>query len=226
MVFRKSLLGAPSRRWWVPLAAVCLFAIPSGASIVNGTFDTGLTGWTSEGDVLAASDASLGDDGALYSLLYQGVALAPGSYRFEFDFLNALSGDLIDDLSFPDTFFASLYFTNDLGTFDLANAVFDDVQSVMDLDASGPYNVAGTIGGSVLGPQWTHVTYDFTNAYAYVVPVFELLDLNGIGADSNVRVDNVSITAQSAIVPEPATFTLLALGLAGTVVRTRKRSRV
>ena len=207
---------------WVALALMALVALPCAAlPVVNGTFDSGLAGWTTVGDVQAVTDASLGDNGVDYSLLYQGVALAPGTFRLEFDFMNLLSADVSEDFAFPDVFFASLYFTNDLGTFDLANAVFDDVAPLMDLDASGPSNVAGTVGASALGPDWAHFTFDFSNSYAYVVPVFELLNFNFL-ADSEVRLDNVAISQVATVVPEPASLSLLVMGLAACAAVRRR----
>ena len=88
-----------AKRGAITLAIVCLTGLPCGASVMNGNFDMGLTGWTTEGDVEGVMDASLGDDGTDYSALYQAVALAAGSCRIEFDFLNLISPDLPADVS-------------------------------------------------------------------------------------------------------------------------------
>ena len=197
------------------VGAMCLAAFPCGATVINGDFSAGLTGWTSVGDVQGVTDAVLGDTNADYSLLFQGVALTPGSYCLDFDFLNGLSSDVpVGTFAFPDTFFASLYFINDLPSFDLNGSVFDGVDALMDLDASGPSNVNGTLSASSLGSEWTHFSYHFTNNYAYVIPTFELFNFNGISSDSQVRLDNVAIS-ECAVVPEPATMTLSAMGLLG-----------
>lgn len=220
---KKSLTVASTKRWALGLAVACFSAVPGYATVINGDFSTGLSDWTASGDVSATTEATLGDNGEIYSYLLQPVALANGQYRIEFDFLNLLSSDLTGDVNaFPDTFFASLFFTNDLPSFDLVGAVFDDVTPLMDLDASGALNVAGVLSPSVAGPNWTHFSFDFTNNYSYVIPVFELLDFNFVSADSVVSLDNVSITQPTGVVPEPATLTLMAMGLAGCIA-TRKR---
>lgn len=217
--------GTSLMRWTAGLALVCLASQPAGAMVVNGTFDTGLSGWTTDGDVTAGPEAALGDNATIYSLLYQGVALTPGQYRLEFDLRNLLSADVsADPFAFPDTFFASLFFIDDLGTFDPGAAVFDDVTPLLDLDYTGAYNVTGALGASVLGPDWSHYTLDFTNTHAYAIPTFELLDFNFVSGDGSVLLDNVSITQPTGVVPEPATLTLFAMGLAGSVVARRRKA--
>lgn len=209
------------------LVGTCLAALPCHASVINGGFDTGLTGWTIDGDVQAGPEATLGDFQAIYSLLYQGVNLSPGTYVLEFDLLNELSRNVpVDPFAFADTFFASLYYTNDMSTFDLANNIFDGVDPVLDMDASGPFNVYGNVGPSALGGGWLHVSFAFSTNYAYAIPVFELFDFNTIDGDSGVRVDNVAITPRATdVVPEPTTMALTAVGLLGFAVRRMRASR-
>ncbi len=222
------LAGISTRRWALGLAVACLSALPTSASVVNGDFSSGLGSWSSSGDVTAANEATLGDNGEIYSYLYQAVALAPGQYTIEFDFLNLLSSDLTTDPNaFPDAFFASLYFTNDLSSFDLVGAVFDGVTPLVDLEASGAVNVAGVLSPSAVGPDWTHFSFDFTNNFSYVIPTFELLDFNFASGDSTVGLDNVSITLDPAVVPipEPATLTLLGMGLAGCFLNRKRNAK-
>ncbi|MBI2425203.1 MAG: hypothetical protein HYV27_20420 [Candidatus Hydrogenedentes bacterium] len=220
-----SFPGTSIKHLALALVLAAFTAVPCSASVVNGAFDSGLSSWTASGDVTAATEAVLGDNGTDYSLLYQGVALAPGAYRIEFDFLNLLSGDLsVDPFAFPDTFFGSLFFTDDLGAFDLAGAVFDDVTPLLDLDASGASNVNGVLGASALGGNWTHFTLDFSSNYAYAIPVFELFDLNLATGDSQVWVDNVSITPSIPNLPEPATMTLSLMGLVACVATRMRKS--
>ncbi len=224
----KPLGGASTKRWALGLAVACLSALPSSASVINGDFSSGLGSWTTSGDVTAVTEATLGDNAEIYSYLYQAVALAPGQYRIEFDFLNLLSSDVASDPNaFPDTFFASLYFTNDLPSFDLTGAVFDDVAPLFDLESSGPLNVAGVLSPSAVGPDWTHFSFDFTNSFSYVIPVFEMLDFNVVSGDSTVGLDNVSITLDPAVVPipEPATLTLLGMGLAGWLAKRKRNAK-
>jgi hypothetical protein len=203
------------------LAASPCTAMP----IVNGDFGSGLTGWTSQGDVQATTNAALGDAGEIYSLLFQGVSAAPGQYRLEFDFQNGLAGSA---QGFPDAFFASLYFINDLSAFDLGGTppVFDDLTALMDLDASGPSNVAGSLSASGLGSDWSHFSFDFANNFGFIIPVFEFLDFDGVDSNSRVRLDNVAISDITPPVPEPASLALIGIGLAlGGAARGRRARR-
>jgi len=191
-------------------------------SVFTDNFDAGdLTGWTTEGvdtplgDVSAATGvAVLGDSTDWYSALYRGIPLDTGAYVLEFDVLNGLSPN--DGGGFYDTFFASLYFIDDLSQFDLATPVFDDVVPLfsMDMGTRGSFfDVFFDVRLSDLGPGWTRVTYAFENTHNYVIPTFELFDFNYVPGDSTVGIDNLSITP--APVPEPATLTMVGLGLGG-----------
>ena len=218
-------LSRPNGRGALLWFVATLVAAPCAAlPVENGTFDAGLTGWTSQGDVTAVTHASLGDDGSIYSLLYQAVALGPGSYRLEFDFLGMLAPSAS---AFPDTFYAALYFIDDPALFDLAATppVFDDVSPLFDLDASGPSNVDGILSPSAIGGDWNHFAFNFTNNYAYGIPVFEFFDFDGIGDNGEVRIDNVSLSRRQVVIPEPATLALAAIGMAGIAAARRRGDR-
>lgn len=210
----------------VALILVCAGAWPSVcyATVVNGDFSSGLADWTTIGDVTGVSDAVLGDDGADYSHLYHGVLLAAGSWRLEFDVLNLLSSDLPSGpFAFPDAFFASLFFVNDLSTFNLTGAVFDGVIPLFDMDFGGPFGVTGSLGPSPLGGGWLHYSLDFVNLYSYIVPAFELFNENTFPSDSTVRIDNVTLTPQTSVIPEPSTFALCGVGLVSFLFFQRTR---
>ncbi len=199
--------------------------------IVNGDFSSGLSGWTQGGDVSVNSsgEAVLSDENNWYSWLYQGAALSPSTYTIEFDFQNNLSGVIPDDppWAFFDTFYASLYFTDDMASFDLTASVYDEAHSLFNMDYNGvfdddfnPGTTNGTLSSSSKGDDWTHFSFTFQTSYAYAIPVFELYDYNYLFGDSQVLIDNVSI----APVPEPATILLLGTGLVGLVsIRRRRR---
>lgn len=209
--------------------AGCLLLLASAAhATFLEDFSGGLTAWSSEGadtllgDVsVVAETACIADELDWYTAFYQAVLLPSGFHLLEFDFLGAVSADTGGVA--PDVFFASLYFANDAGAFDLATATFDDVMPLMDLDALGPYNVAGAITPSALGGDWLHFSSVFWNSYAYAIPTFELLDQNLIPGDSLVCLDNISIVAYEPPIPEPASVMLLGLGLGGLAYRAKRR---
>jgi hypothetical protein len=193
----------------------------SQAVPTNGDFANGLNGWSTVGDVTTNNqEAVLGDNSATDSLLYQAVALVPGQYSLQFDFLNGLSS-VLPNLGFLDTFFASLYFINDVSQLDILGGGFDAFTPLFDLDDSGIFNLTGSVGTSSKGGNWQHYSLTFQNSFNYVVPAFELLEQNFVNADSTVRIDNVNI--ELSAVPEPGTLLLVGSGLLliGRIVRRR-----
>ena len=173
----------------------------------NADFSDGLNQWTTSGNVINLNqEALIGDDGSAHNILYQGVAVSLGTLMVDFDFRNLLSGS-IPMGTFPDSFFVSMYAINDINLFDLQNNVFDDELPLMDLDANGVFNNMGTIEMSMKGPDWLHFSATFENTHNYVIPVFELFDLNLVQDDSAVLVDNVRV------IPEPRSVTLVICGL-------------
>ena len=220
--------------------------------INNGDFSNGLVKWSHGGDTIGDvnvnddKEAVLSDYDDWYSVLSQAVSLSPSKYTIEFDFKNELSTVVPDDPSFalPDTFYASLFFTDDMASFYLPDGynigVFDDERSLFNMDFLGVFDndlnpgpANGTLSTSLKGAEWTHFSYTFLNDHKYVVPVFELTDLNFINVDldpelaeldivspdSQVLIDNVSINP----VPEPSTILLLATGLIGLGGVARKK---
>ena len=209
---------------WVTIAAP-----GAQATVINGDFSNTLTAWTHDGDVSAPGDeARIGDnDSIYYSLLFQAVALAPGSYRFEFDYLNSLSSVFDAASNFPDVAFASLYLTNDLTTLDIANGVFADVIPLFDLDYLGPYNIAAgasITSSSVKGGDWSHLSLQFANSYAYVVPAIELIDGNYFNNDSHVLIDNVRIAATPLSAP-PTLALMMALMVASFLLNLVRKGK-
>lgn len=213
---------------WLRYCLILSFSPLSHGSVINGDFASGLSGWTVLGDVTAAAEEALAADdgaGAGSSSLYQGVALAPGSYQLSFDFLGELSSS-VPPGTFPDLFGASLYFIDDpISNFDLINGVFDAVISLFDQDASGLLapigGFNGGAGSSPKGTSWTRWTVNFNNQFDNAIPTFETFDGNFL-ADSRVRIDNVSINPVAAA-PLPSSAALLLLALA-TLRKVRRRA--
>ncbi|MBS1708501.1 MAG: hypothetical protein JSS65_07230 [Armatimonadetes bacterium] len=69
----------------------------------------------------------------------------------------------------------------------------------------------------------THLSFDFTSAPLTASSLFIVLDLTGLGGNSdNMGLDNIAF-GQAQAVPEPATCTMLALG--AVLLRRRRQKR-
>ena len=204
-------------------ALLVLFAQASQAVVLNGDFSNGLADWTTEGSVTTtvSQEARLGDDDPFYGILFQGVPLDSGRHTLSFDFDGSQLSSTVPGGAFPDAFFASLYFIDDLPSFSLDpfDPVFDDVIALFDLDHSGVtcFGSPGPCAGRVtdIGNSWLNYSVGFTNAFQHVIPVFELYDGNFI-VDSALLLDNVEIAA--AAVPVPGTLLLVG----GMLMMTRR----
>lgn len=177
--------------------------------IVNGDFLAGLDGWETEGAVFTAGGAAvLADDGAVRSLLYQGVDLEVGMYAFSFDFRNLLSAAAPPGRAL-DTFFATLYFSGSAEVFDPVNLTgVSGFAALLDLDINGPRLFEGSVAPSPAGGQFTRYETVFTLSEPLTVfAVFDFVDLNGLNNDSLVLVDNVTL------IPEPRHSVLAAAGV-------------
>jgi hypothetical protein len=190
---------------------------PSHAQVVNGDFSNGLTGWISGGNVqVLVQEARVGD--TTDAFLFQGVSLSQGNYTIDFDFRNSLS-PIVPLGNFPDTFFASLYFTNQIHQFNLQQGTgFEAALALFDMDRSGVSNVnpSGIIGPSPKGAGSSHFSMTFQNLHGHVIPVFELFAENGINGDSATLLDNITITAGLpviAVIPALSDGAALVFGL-------------
>lgn len=219
--------GMVKLAWVLVVAAVGEMPAFSAVTITNGDFSlTNLsgTGWITQGSVFApAGVASLGDDTTTRTFLYQVVPVSGGTYSLSFDVNPSLSPNIAPG-NFLDSFFSSVYFTDTPGAFDLiGNTGFSGVQQVADLDASGIVSLGSgvTFAPAPGEPGFTRYTVILSTPASYLVPVFELFDLNGITADSLVRLDNV---AGANSVPEPNRTLLFAAGCAAAILARRRAS--
>lgn len=212
-------------RWAVVLALATCSILTAQAVTVRSDFSGGLTGWNSAGDAHAADGSvRLGDAEGGWSALWTAYELQPtGSQRFCFDLARELN--FTDELgTFPDTFFTTLYFVNDLSDFDLLTGQYDASRAVLDADYLGVRAADGSVvpgdGSVVPFERWC---LDFSSAYRYVIPVFELFD-GDFALNSAVWIDNVSFSSiDEPVVPEPLHLVALGLGLGGLLRRRRAR---
>lgn len=202
------------------VSTVLAFGLASGAhaGLINGDFEDGLNGWETYDDVSENGGVAIIGDNTAYvtSTLFQASYTGTGVVNFEFDFFAGISDD-VSSVNFSDVFGSSLYFTNDLATFDLFGG-YDDVQWMFDVDAYSETVYEGTITDSAVGTGWRHFSFEFVSSYDYVVAVFDIFEING-NIDSTFQIDNVSLSAVIASVPEPSSLVLFLclLGFAGLV---------
>ena len=188
------------------VVSTVLLAVSANAAPLNGDFSAELQHWTWSGDVnVEGGTAFIADtdpDAAPSGRLYQSVALASGLYTLEFDFHDALSAE-VSSGTFADAFFSSLYFIDDILSFDIDGGVFDSSLSLIDADSASTDVLIGTVSESDKGEGWSHYVLNFSNNFEYVVPVFELFDLNLTGNDSSAAIDNVEISAYDFCPEDP-----------------------
>ncbi len=209
------------------LLPILLLASPSFATPANHDFSSGLDAWTLVGNLSADDGAArLSDAGSSYSAIYQGDPLAAGPITLSFDFRTELSSSVPSGpFGFPDTFFATLYLTDDLAAFDLTPGSFGDAISLFDHDYAGAFNLSGAIGASSNRAGWLAYELEFDSPLGYAIPTFELVEQNFVDGDSSVWIDNVMIEPvgdAGAPIPEPSAALLFALGV--FIVSRRVRS--
>lgn len=240
------------------LAATAVFALASASAMAqsttfqNGSFVTGLTGWSTAGDVQVTtagrkiailSNASLDfeDDAPLGN----GFNNNSGTPAVDFSFSSDLAGVPVGSLDIGgfsyegsalrqdfmatagdqltvkfDWAFLSADTTNvDYGFV----AINDTVVSFVNIN-SNPLasSFTGDFGDfSVASWVFTENSYTYTAASSGLVSlVIGVVDINDYLGTSELRIDNVSVSA----VPEPETYAMLlaGLGLVGAYTRRRK----
>ena len=199
------------------LAAAVLAGISTAASalpVVNGSFETGdFSGWnTSTSSAGSATSVVTSDNG---------IAATDGSY------FAAISGDALmtqeqtwnagDSVSFAFNFYGNDFEINDYSYF----TVHDDVAGDTTLALASIYPTATPDGKAFLssGPysstDWQTFVYTFQTAGSGYIG-FGVNNAVNTLSGSSLYVDNITPTTSGpSSVPEPATFALFGLGLAG-----------
>jgi hypothetical protein len=184
---------------WSFLAFIALTIFHPGilhANPVNGNFSGDLNGWLFEGGVSTSNQEAVITDTSPVNRLYQAVAVSPGEYTLSFDFFSNIS-TFTPQNAFPDSFFSSLYFTDDAASFNVDSLQFSSSISLFDYDLYGIDPHTGFITQSSKGPDWLRFQLTLNTTNNFIIPFFELLNLNNTPGDSTTRIDNVSLILAS-----------------------------
>jgi hypothetical protein len=216
----------------VVLSGAGAYALPYFDNFNDGNLD----GWTPVGATASGGWAVL-TDSADEAYLYHQQPLAltspgdlvNGHYWFHFDFNNTFG---TPGQGNSDLFAVSLCFTNSadpVSSFDNLWSL-PSVIGVMDEDYTSISNYGnpgdmepgtyydGPTSVSPLGEGWTRYWLGFDTTSSYVIPVFELFNLNGTAGDSTVQIDNVGV-------PEPLSMVMLGCLGAGMLGARKIRRR-
>lgn len=190
--------------------------------ITNGSFESGLTGWTSAGNVNVVN-SQIVTDGSFFStttmMPTDGNNFAAISADLPSSSLTSdgFSVEIGDEISFDWFFSAEDYFPfNDLAGYSInlisAGAVVD-ANILSSVVSVGDYGLTGWNTASILSPVAGNVSLQF-----YSVNTGDGLLASVLG------VDNVSSVSSVPVVPSLALFGIGALAFAGT--RRRKNSKL
>lgn len=201
------------KRLFITVVSILLSNFASAASIVNGNFDTDLSGW----NTLSNGGLAQWDGGAAILSTSSGVA-APSSLLVQgddgsFSFANPIQLKAGNEILRFDAIFS------DLGADSLETppGPFTDNLQVWLYDANDPSTNSDALLATIdILTSGTSFSIDLANYIGqFVAFSFELYDEND-GRDSSVRLDNIRLEpAAINAVPSPSTLLLMVIGWVG-----------
>ena len=180
-------------------------SVPVGAALINGDFSSGLTGWQVDSGMVSDGGGFTffeEDQTQILSTLVQAFNLPADVLSLSFDLLFSSAPGGPDLATFPDAFSVSL-----LNPVTFAPFVSSPSRSdFYFIDNSGVVEtIASTVGDSI--------RVDLTGLGGMDVALFFDLFGGDDGMISSVELDNVMVE----VIPEPASFLLMTLGMFGLV---------
>ena len=196
-----------------------LSAATAHAAIVNGSFESGLTGWTTSTWGTGSTGVETGvpgyspTDGSQFASMYASAMLTQT--------FATTGGTLVGNVAFLSWDGGGLF--NDVGQVKLHDLSDNNVQTLF-------YSDSNTVGGYGESTGWNSFFFDLAAGnYTLEVDVFNTGDEE---SNSQLLLDAVRISHEVSVdpgpagVPEPSTWALMILGFGGmgATLRTRRRA--
>ena len=176
----------------------------------NFDFSSGLSDWDATGDVADDAGVAVLSDASGGGTLLQSTQTGPGAFTLSFDLFSAVAAAGTQGTPgnvFPDLGAGTLYFSNSALT--VATLAGEAYTPLFDADSNG---VVSGLSNVALGNGWFRYTLEFSTALSFLTPVFDLFDQDFV-TNSALKIDNVTIEAAVAPVPEPMSMLLLGAAL-------------